>query len=426
MGRVPGDIESETLGKKRLAGDIDSEVRGKKRVPSDIDSETRGKKRALVAGDEKISPRSAPQTGSSLPEKWVTTEKFEVGGSILQEQPPYLRLETQKEQPHQLPNADDNRWTPEFEPGQNGKKMKHYYLERSLKGASSESDKGGNAWKVSGILMGKEMPKFTASVSLGWQSADVYKHIDKTSEAGLPKAGDPTRDDVHRTSVWYAKATGVFDGVFGGKLGIGVTYLQSSDRLYPRVASINSLTNGESLSRQTFYNEVDLAIAYTHAIIPKKMEATVGYNAFVVPDRGFWGTNYSGELYANLAWIGIPYFRPNVTYSHFHSGAVQLRKGYLDFNLDTVGIPLCRRDSIQIDFNPYVSIGIDNGLIMENTDWAAVDIGVRVPILFKDRFVLTLNGNYGIPINGNPSSNNFRTDLGKVGFWGGAAITFKF
>jgi hypothetical protein len=255
--------------------------------------------------------------------------------------------------------------------------------------------------------------------AVGWQSADVYKGLDKTSEAGLPVSGDPGGGNVHRTSIWYSKLGLGFEGI-----GATATYLQSVDRIRPRHSSISNLLLGKPVSPPAFYEEVDLSLSYSYEIIRHELEATFGYTAYLLPDRDFWGTNYAGEVYGTMALTSIPFVRPNVTYSRFYSGAERLRGGFLEMRLDTDKIRLYKSEKLTIEFDPYVSVGLDNNLIGDGNDWAAVEVGARVPIQVGKNVIFSVNGNYGIPINESPE--NFRTDAAKVGFWGGASITVKF
>jgi hypothetical protein len=256
-------------------------------------------------------------------------------------------------------------------------------------------------------------------ISSGWQSADVYKGIDKTSEAGLPIKGDPTADDVKRTPIWFDKAGFGYIGFAGS-----ITYLESFDRITPRFASIQRLMNGTAPLSETYYQELDLSLSYTYGLIKNRLEATAGYNAFILPDRDFWGTNYAGEVYGRLTWDLTDHILPNVTYSHFHSGAQQLRHGYLELRIDTQSLRLLDTGKLMIEVNPYVSVGVDNSLIGDGTDWSVAELGVRIPVTIGRHLRVIGNLNYGIPIN--DSDNNFRTDASKVGIWGGVSLSIDF
>ena len=136
----------------------------------------------------------------------------------------------------------------------------------------------------------------------GWQSADVYKDIDKTSEAGLPTAGNLEGTNVHRTPIWYSKAGASYDG-----FGVVITYIQSDDKIIPRVAAVKSLLSGRPLPEATFYNEFDASINYTYSF-GRIIDATIGYNAFLPLNHDFFGTNYSGETFVTIALQRYHYY----------------------------------------------------------------------------------------------------------------------
>lgn len=260
-------------------------------------------------------------------------------------------------------------------------------------------------------------------VSSGIQSADVYKDIDKSSEAGFPISGDPTGDDVRRTPISFTKAGLVFKG-----FGASITYLQSLDQILPRHETGRRLLAGLPIPAKSFYREIDISLNYSHVLIPDVLDGTLGYNAFILPDEAFWGTNYAGEIYGTfaLSTFDFLHIRPSITYSRFHSDAKQLTGGFVDTRVEVVGWTVYQRERVKIDFDPYISIGLDDGLINDGVDWTAVDVGVRIPINIGEHFIFTVDGNYGFPINGNSSSDNFRTDLSRVGIWGGCSFTIKF
>ena len=171
---------------------------------------------------------------------------------------------------------------------------------------------------------------------------------------------------------------------------------------------------------------MDLAINYSHEIIPDILEGTIGYNVYYFPDRAFWGTNFSGEFYTKLTLTSIPYIRPNVTYSRFNSAAHQLRGTFIDIRVDTVTLPVYKGNSVNVGLRPYVALGVDSNLIGDGTDWTALTMGLVIPVNVGKRVIFSVNGNYAFPINGQSPSPSFHSDLGKVGFWGGASVSVRF
>jgi hypothetical protein len=319
-------------------------------------------------------------------------------------------------------------------------------------------------------------PEFLATA--GWQSADVYKAIDKSSEAGFPVHGDPTADDVHRTSIYYTKAAAAYRG-----LALTVTYLESADSIRPRQATSDALLAGEERLQRELdtalaggpvaqelleaqrilgpkasaeaqqghittnsiekleklllrngpaferYREVDLALNYSHEIVPGYFDATVGYVALLDPDPAFYGTGFDGEFDGTVAFTRVPHVRPSVTFTLFNSAVAQLRGRYYDFRCETYGLTVFKSELLQsrMELDPYVALGVDDGFIGDGVDWSDFRFGVRAPVYIGSYAILNMDINYSIPINGNSeSSSNFRTDLGQVGVWGGVSMSFKF
>ena len=332
-------------------------------------------------------------------------------------------------------------------------------------------------------------------VSSGWQSADIYKDIDKTSEASLPLYGNAFGDKVHRTSIVYTKAAVAYKG-----FALSATWLESTEFLHPRKATLDALADleaaeikqeeiaahaalesalksalaeaqrlginptpqqiaaTESALRKEFmssqkggvgtgdadlphtlphgkipparkYEEIEIGLTYSHEIVPGLFDATIGYTAFFIPDTDFWGTGFVGEFDAKIAYKQLPHMRPNVTFSLFNSGAEQLRGKSFDFRWDTYGLTIFQSEKFKtrVEFNPYVAVGVDYGLIGDGIDWTAVRIGARMPIYIGRHANLNLDINYAFPINGHSDSEyNFRTDLGEVGPWGGVSFSYRF
>ena len=177
------------------------------------------------------------------------------------------------------------------------------------------------------------------------------------------------------------------------------------------------------------YQEFDVGLNYSHELIPRHLDGTVGYTAYFIPETGFWGTGFASEFYAKLAVKSIPHMRPNVTFSLFNSAAVQLRGRFVDFRWETYDLTVFNsaRLATRVELNPYVSIGLDDDLIGDNVGWSAFCFGVRAPVSIGKHVVINLDLNYGIPINGHADSDtNFRTDLGEVGPWGGVSLSYRF
>lgn len=262
-------------------------------------------------------------------------------------------------------------------------------------------------------------PEIEYYFATGWQSADIYKGVDKTSEAGFPLDGDPTGHKVKRTSIVYTKL-----GAGSSGFGAAVTYIRSLDRISPRYGSALSLANGGGVASPIFYEELDFSLNYSFQIVPQKLEMTLGFNEFLALHRSFWFGHGAEELYATVAVTSIPHIRPSITYSQFFSGTDQLKGGFCEIRMDTYGYEVYRDNRIKVEINPYLSLGIDNNLIGDHADWGSVQFGVKAPIELSNRAIFSLNANYGISISDRP--NNFHTDAAATGFFGGVSFTVKF
>lgn len=249
----------------------------------------------------------------------------------------------------------------------------------------------------------------------GWDSRYVFKDLDNLGPHGAAAFDEDA-------SVWYAKASLAWNG-----FGFHVGYLQSAGEIVPsgHVAEIvdDSGPTGELVQDggAELYQEIVTGVNYTLGVLAD-VEATLGYNAYFFPEKAFWGASFQGELFATLAYTGIEHLRPSVTYSYFHSDTGSLGGGFVDLRVDG-SFDLCECGSVKVGFNPYVSLGYDIGFNDNtfNTDgFTAVDFGVKIPLALNENLVLTLSGNYGIEID------DEHTDVGDVGFWGGASLTYRF
>jgi hypothetical protein len=272
---------------------------------------------------------------------------------------------------------------------------------------------GGGKKGSSGVSSGKgmidknpvvvaEAPKPEFTISAGWDSKYVFKGFDNIAGSSVERP-----DDI---GVWYAKATMTYQG-FGFLLG----YLQADDRTTPKY-------NPDGGS--DYYSEVIMGVNYTAALVGGVLDATVGYNMYLLPNGDYWANDYQGEIWARLAYVQIPWITPNITYSYFHAENDILTGHSVEFRLDS-SFSLYSGDSFGIGLNPYVSANLDSDFNAAGTNWGGVQVGLSLPITIGDNFILALSGNYGWDGGSDVNYYGGRPPE-RDGFWGGASATYRF
>ncbi len=239
----------------------------------------------------------------------------------------------------------------------------------------------------------------------GWDSRYLFKGRDN-----IDATNDPFNEDI---SIWYAKATLAWQG-----FGFSAGYLQATEKTNPRRLPGNT---------EEYYSEVILGANYTLGLIADVLDLTVGYNAYIFPEDGFWGGNYQGEIFGRLTYTQLEYVKPSFIYSYFHSDTyIDLEGYFLEFRIDG-SIPVFDNGTVKVVLAPYVSLGYDGIEYTGNgADWCSVETGLRIPISINDKFIITLSGNYGWDAGNDQSWFSDELYLDRVGFWGGASLTYKF
>lgn len=276
---------------------------------------------------------------------------------------------------------------------------------------SSSSTTSSSSTYSSGkdVVLGKNpvieapAPGPEVAFTLGWDSQYMFKGLDNVRSTNYI-------NDSH--SIAYAKLTLAHQG-FGFNLG----YLQSVEKITPIRASLGDIARG----KDEFYSEVIAGVNYTAAIVGGVLDATVGYNGYYFPEEDFWGVEYQGELWARVALVNIPFVTPNVVYSYFHADKAILEGHFLEFRLDS-SIPVYEGGNIKVAIKPYALASYDIDYNASGDGWAALEVGVRVPISIGENFILALSGNYGWDLGDDRSD----FDRGYDDFWGGVSVTYRF
>ncbi len=213
---------------------------------------------------------------------------------------------------------------------------------------------------------------------------------------------------------------------------IGVGYVQALGRQLPNEAAANAHPNpkvdkgnGQFVPKNdnenfhlpplSRYEEYDLYLAYTHELITRKLEGTIGFNHYQFSDGSFYGKSgtpipYADEGILRLDYIGIPHIRPSLAFAKDFDG---FHGGYLEGRVDA-GWDLYRHRSMSIRIEPYIGVSYDFQYNGSNDGWNALEFGLSMPIRLSDHFSLTLTGNYTKALeksDGEPRASN--------GFWGG-------
>ena len=225
------------------------------------------------------------------------------------------------------------------------------------------------------------------------------------------------------------------------------------------------------------YKEVDINLDYTLGIIAHVLDATVGYNSFIIPDHDFKGTNYQGEALFRLTYKQIPYIQPNISYYRYISdaratevifvgqnypkapsgltpaqllafrqtyesegpGFVTREAGhYLDGNyvearIDSA-ILLFKRGGLEASFNPYVLASLNDGYLTKQsergstTELNTFETGFKLPVTIAEHFSVIPYFNYGVDISRTHVANDFSGTLApfKEDVWGGVTFSYHF
>ena len=219
------------------------------------------------------------------------------------------------------------------------------------------------------------------------------------------------------------------------------------------------------------YSEFNVNLNYT-AALTRTLNATIGYNSFIIPEHAFRNTNYIGELTARLTYSPWSFLDASFTYYRYFSdarvprlqsnvldnffvtnangtpglaanqnkflanGPTYLNGGYFELRLDGK-FNLIKRDLFQLRFLPYVLISYNNGFFTRLTtaspvasgpfftpssalrqftandgkaynEFNTVEAGARLQATYG-RISVTGSVNYGADISGSQAGNSFNT-----------------
>ena len=219
------------------------------------------------------------------------------------------------------------------------------------------------------------------------------------------------------------------------------------------------------------YSEFTVNLNYTVAIL-KNLNATVGYNSFIIPNHAFRNTNYIGELTARVTYSPFAFLDASFTYYRYFSdarvpqlqsnvldnfyvtpnnplaqkaanlnqsladGSTYLNGGYFELRLDGK-FNLIKRDLFQLRFLPYVLVSYNNGYFTKlvtaspvasgpfylpsgalrqyttsngkaYSEFNTVEVGARLQATYG-RLTATAAVNYGADISGSQAGNSFNT-----------------
>ena len=287
-------------------------------------------------------------------------------------------------------------------------------------------------------------PQF--SISAGYETRYIYHGLDIISFNTLPALTD--RGGLSRnfqsSGIAYTNADVTYQG-----LHLGVEYLNSVSRVIPYLQAINSQGAFIGNLSKKYYDEVDINLDYTVAIVANILDATLGYDSFIIPNNDFKGTNYQGELLFRLAYKQIPYVTPNFTFYHDfslqHNDTVgNLNGSLVEFRLDGT-VPIIKKENFALTFAPYVS-SIYNINYLNYTGTrdgnvggiSSLQTGIRLPLTIAKHFTITPYGNYGMdltPTQRNAAGLLDRTPIDnftgngfgeRTHFWGGVTVTYSF
>jgi hypothetical protein len=261
----------------------------------------------------------------------------------------------------------------------------------------------------------------------------------------------------------------------GFQLGVGYIYaidptIPSRDAIENTATAFTRFFNqigfptpfGSYNNTKEHYQEVDLNLDYTLSIIANVLDATVGYNSYIIPDHAYKGTNYQGEAFVRITYKQIPYIQPSVTYYRYISDARAIRVGtvglydyehdlansfaftaqkggeylngnYIEARLDGA-YPLIKGEQFSAGFSAYGLISANDGYLTKqvtgttNLEFNTAEVGAKIPMTVGGHFSITPYINYGFDISPNHDANDFSGKLGpfKEDVWGGITFSYRF
>lgn len=239
---------------------------------------------------------------------------------------------------------------------------------------------------------------FQLTLSAGWSSKYEYKHWDQIYSA--------TALDDSTDSMWQIKAVAQYQN-----FGFSASFIQSLDEHKP--------SEGGDVG---YYQELALGVSYSEEIA-KNFVASIGYQATLFPEDGFYGGNFQGEVQVRLRYTGIEHLQPSIAYSNNH-GDLRYSGDFIEARVDSPWVIYQNGDlELGVNFSAEVGFdgGIDTGVNSGDRGWAGAVLRAGVPIQFNKSLTLTLSGNYGWDIESETYSR-----LGLLGFWGGATVSYRF
>ena len=286
--------------------------------------------------------------------------------------------------------------------------------------------------KQTSPLLAAAAPGPQFSISAGFETRYIYHGLDVISFNTRPLPGQ----QFQSSGIAYTNADISFKG-----LHFGVEYLNSVDQVVPFLQTTTSHGVRVADYTERYYNELDLDLDYTVAIVANILDATLGYNSYIIPNNNFKGTNYQGELLFRLAYKQIPFVTPSFTFYHDFSEEHNNQFGDLngslvEFRLDGT-VPIIKKDSFALTFAPYVSsiYNIDYLNYTGQRDGniggiSSLQTGIRLPVTFAKHFTVTPYGNYGMDLTADnrlPIDNFSGRAFGeRTHFWGGVTVTYSF
>lgn len=313
--------------------------------------------------------------------------------------------------------------------------------------AVADTSKGGKET----IVPPAKGPIFT--LSAGYQTRYIYHGLDIIS------FNSKYRDNFSRfnsgqestfalraesSGIYFTDASVEYKGFRGG-----VGYVQAVDPTVPYFQNAGDTGGFLTFPGDTvqLYREVNIHLDYTVTLVPRWLDATVGFNTFFFPNTDFKGTAYQGEIPIRLTFTRIPFVRPSFSYFRYISdykkfGAGNLNGNYVEFRLDG-SVPIIDKPNFGLAIAPYAAFGYNINYLKFSGDddvggWNTFETGVKVPVRLGKHFTITPFGNYGKNLNGaDVVANSFAesTVEGSGGsrsfgeqtrFWGGVNLSYAF
>lgn len=325
--------------------------------------------------------------------------------------------------------------------------------ERRREPAASDGGKAvADTSKESGkatIVPPAKGPIFTLSV--GYQTRYIYHGLDIISfnsayrnDGRRDAAGNLVGRRAESSGIYFTDASVEYKGFRGG-----VGYVQAVDPTVPYFQNAGDIGNPDSFPGDNvqLYREVNIHLDYTVTLVPRWLDATVGFNTFFFPNTDFKGTAYQGEIPIRLTFTRIPYVRPSFSYFRYISdykkfGAGNLNGNYIEFRLDG-SVPIIDKPNFGLTIAPYAAFGYNiNYLKFSGNDdvggWNTFETGVKVPVRLGKHFTVTPFGNYGKNLNGadlvansfaesNVNGTSGSRSFGEqTRFWGGVNLSYAF